>query len=144
MEKPAESEIGRLIRKIHAVAKSRLRMSEEEYRETLRKLTGKTSCKELELPELRLVDAFLRGLLKKPGKFSSGRPHNFYEPSRHPLYTKIEALLAEAKRPWSYADTVARRRCKVDSLAFCKPHMLQQVVASLMYDKLRREKRRQS
>ena len=47
---------------------------------------------------------------------------------------KIEALLADARRPW-----MAKRICKVDSLRFCTAAQLGKIIAALMYDQKRRE-----
>ena len=52
---------------------------------------------------------------------------------------KIEALLADARRPWNYAESMAKRICKVDSLRFCTAAQLGKIIAALMYDQKRRE-----
>lgn len=66
---------------------------------------------------------------------NSGRPHNA---RRSPQIRKIEALLADAKRPWKYADAMAQRMFKVDRVAFCRPDQLTKLIAALTYDAQRR------
>ncbi|MFO1417280.1 MAG: phage protein GemA/Gp16 family protein [Methylotetracoccus sp.] len=50
-----------------------------------------------------------------------------------PQMQKIEALLAKAKRPWSYAVALCKRICKKDRLEFCTSAELGKVTA-LSYD----------
>lgn len=64
-----------------------------------------------------------------------GRPHNA---RRSPQIRKIEALLADAKRPWKYADAMAQRMFKVDRVTFCRPDQLTKLIAALTYDAQRR------
>lgn len=64
----------------------------------------------------------------------AGTPHNIDSADRGPLLRKIEAYLAEAKRPWSYTDSMAKRMFNVDQLAFCSPEQLRKIIAALDYD----------
>ena len=57
------------------------------------------------------------------------------------LIAKIGALLAEAGRGWAYADGIARKMFRSDSLRFCDPEQLRNIVAALEYDKKRRAQR---
>jgi phage gp16-like protein len=55
-----------------------------------------------------------------------------------PQLRKIEALLADTGRPWSYGHAIARRICKVERLEWCKPDDLRKIIAALEYDRKRR------
>jgi len=55
--------------------------------------------------------------------------------------SKIEAFLAEAGRPWSYADGMAKRMFKVERLTFCTPVHLNKIIAALTYDARRHGRR---
>lgn len=74
------------------------------------------------------------GFKGKPGRPHPGRPHNLKSEERGPQLGKIEALLAEAKRPWAYADGMAKRMFGVDHVTFCNPEQLQKLIAALVYD----------
>ena len=65
-----------------------------------------------------------------------GRPANMHDPGKGPLLKKIEALLAEANRPWKYANRMAERMTmnKVKRVQWCSPRELHKIVAALMID----------
>ena len=65
-----------------------------------------------------------------------GRPQNLDSDDRGPQLRKIEALLADARLPWAYADGIAKRMFRIDRLQFCQPHQLQKVIA----DKVHRDR----
>ena len=50
------------------------------------------------------------------------------------LLKKIEALLAEAGRPWTCAHSMAGRMFSIERVQWCKAHQLHKIVAALMYD----------
>lgn len=54
---------------------------------------------------------------------------------------KIEALLSDAGRPWSYADAMARRMFHVDRVTFCDRDQLRRLIAALSIDQRRRTDR---
>jgi phage gp16-like protein len=54
---------------------------------------------------------------------------------------KIEALLADAGRPWAYLQGMVKRICGVDALEFCTSEHLGKLIAALTYDQQRRAKR---
>ena len=121
------------------IGKKELGLDDDLYRAFLKQLCGKESSAELDGPSRRLVLAAMRG--RGAFKRKSGRPHNFNEPSRHRMMTKIGALLAEAKYPWSYADTLAKRFCKVDRLAFVPVEKLYKIITALVKDAERKGRR---
>lgn len=51
---------------------------------------------------------------------------------------KIEAQLADAKRPWAYVDAIARRMFGVARVGFCDPSQLGKIIAALAIDAKRR------
>jgi phage gp16-like protein len=65
-----------------------------------------------------------------------GRPNNMDDVDKGRLLKKIEALLAEAGRPWKYAHSMAKRISKdhTDRVQWCDAHDLHKIVAALMYD----------
>jgi hypothetical protein len=54
--------------------------------------------------------------------------------SRAAQMQKIEALLAEAKRPWSYADSLAQRICKTTKLQWVSTDLLYKIITALQKD----------
>ena len=63
-----------------------------------------------------------------------GRPKNMNDMDKGRLLKKIEALLAEAGRPWNYAHGMARRMFTIERVQWCEPFQLHKIVAALMYD----------
>lgn len=64
-----------------------------------------------------------------------GRPHTA---DGNPAIRKIEAMLADAGRPWSYADAMAQRMFHVDRVTFCDRDQLRRLIAALAIDQRRR------
>ena len=71
-----------------------------------------------------------RGLVGNLGEHVVGADRQAY-------VDKIEAYLADAKRPWAYADSMAKHMFGVDKLAFCHEGQLHKIVAALEIDKRR-------
>lgn len=61
----------------------------------------------------------------------AGRPRNVKEV---PMLRKVEALLADAKRPWSYAHGLAKKMFGRDRVEFLRPDELHKLVAALQAD----------
>ncbi|MDD3002124.1 MAG: regulatory protein GemA [Candidatus Riflebacteria bacterium] len=116
------------------IAKVELGLDDDLYHCFLKQVCGVESASELDEKGRRLFIKALRdkGALKKYK--NAGKPHNFDEVSRKRLMSKIEALLAEAGRPWSYADALAKRICKVDRLAFVRVEDLYKIITPLVRD----------
>lgn len=55
------------------------------------------------------------------------------------LMGKVEALLADQKLEWAYADGIARRMFNVDSVRFCDAKQLRAVIAALTYRQQRED-----
>lgn len=132
-----ESPRAREIKQIH-IAQRDLALTEDTYRCLLERVTGHRSAADLDARQRRaVIDEFYR---------LGWKPKTHRRPGRMPasksaLTAKIEALLADAGRPWAYADGVARKVCKVDSVRFCDENQLRKIVAALVYDQRRRQAR---
>lgn len=121
--------------RIHC-AKRDLGLDDETYRALLEQVAGQRSAAELDAAGRRAVLDHLTNLLKR-----SGRPTYRRRPTnmRHkPMLTKIEAYLAEAGRPWSYADAIAKRQCGVERVQWCTDEQLRAIIAALYRDAQRR------
>ncbi|HNX76074.1 MAG TPA: regulatory protein GemA [Candidatus Rifleibacterium sp.] len=116
------------------LAKKDLGLDDDMYRDILKQCCGVESSADLDQPNRRKLLAFFRGRGWGRKDYRQGRPKNMNVPDRSRMLRKIEALLADAKRPWGYADALAKRICKVDSLTFCEPAQLGKVISALMYD----------
>ena len=120
--------------KIH-VAKAQLGLDDDTYRALLARIAGVRSAKELNKRQIGAVLAeFERlGFKPKPAK-KAGRAVPKAAPDRAAMIGKIEAFLAEAKRPWSYADAMALRMMKVERVEWCDADQLRRLIAALTYD----------
>lgn len=123
------------------LAKKDLGLDDDMYRDILQQCCQAESAAELDAPNRRKLLAFFRGRGWGRRDHTQKRPKNMNLPDRSRMLKKIEALLAEAQRPWSYADTLAKRMCKVDSLTFCKPEHLSKIIAALVKDAQRHGRR---
>ncbi|KIP18421.1 hypothetical protein KY49_3313 [Burkholderia sp. MSHR3999] len=123
------------IAKIH-IAKQQLAMTDDEYRTVLRSVAGVSSSKEL-TPEgaHKLLKHFERCGFK-PKRDAGHRPN--VSRLRAAQMRKIEALLADAGRPWDYLGGMVKRICKVDAIEFCDDAALGKLIAALQYDANRR------
>lgn len=114
--------------KIH-LAKKQLGMDGDDYKKLIMRLTGAQSAGDLVLPERLLLLKELERLGFKPK-----RRHRNAKPAakdKKNLTNKIEALLADMKLPWAYADAMAKRMYKVDSVRFCHPDQLVGIISGL-------------
>lgn len=122
-------------KKIH-IAKKDLAMDDATYRALLLRVTGKTSSKDCSPRDRQLLlEEFVRLGFKVKAK-KAGRSLPQVAPERMPRMRKIEALLAEAKRPWSYLDPIIAN-LKRSSIQFCDEEDLSKIIAALMADAIR-------
>lgn len=127
-------------KKIH-IAKKDLGMDDETYRALLMRVTGKASSKDCTPRDRQLLlEEFTRLGFKVKGK-SKDRPAPKTTGDRVNLMSKIEALLAEAGRPWLYTDAMAKRMFKVEKLDWCTPEQLTKIIAALVYNAQRQGRR---
>ncbi len=127
----------REIRRIQT-GKRTLGLDDDTYRDLLERLTGKRSAADLTAVQRRVVIDELYRI--------GFRPKNHRKPVTPPadrakLINKIEALLADAQRPWAYVDGMARKMFGLDAISFCDADQLRRVVAALTYDQKRRQQR---
>lgn len=128
------------------IHKTRLGLDDDCYRALLEGLTGKRSAAALDAGERwRVICEFRRlagepaAVPKESNKRSNKRPGAGQDKAA--LVGKVHALLADAKRPWAYADGLAAKMFGVDLVQWCDASQLWRLVAALEYDKRRREKR---
>lgn len=94
-----------LIRIVHT-GKSSLGWDDETYRDVLTRQTGKRSASDCSVTELEKVVLYMRTqgfALSSRGR----RPR--VATGRKAMLSKIEAMLAEAGRPWGYLDGMVER-----------------------------------
>lgn len=125
-----------MLSQIH-IAQKDLGLDEETYRAMLEQLTGKRSCRDLTDRQLSLV----LGSLRRQGWTGEAPRRPRARPGCAPLLGKIEALLADAGRPWSYAVSLALRMYQVESLEWCGREQLRGLVAALSKDAERRRRK---
>jgi phage gp16-like protein len=126
--------------KIH-IAKAQLGLDDETYRSLLARVAGVRSSKELNQRQIgRVLAEFERlGWKPKPSSKAKSRAKPKPADASKALINKIEAQLADAGRPWAYADAMALRMFKVERVEWCDADQLRRLVAALAYDAKRRE-----
>lgn len=124
--------------KLIHVARRQMAWDENTYRAIIERITGQASAALLNAKQRKAVlDEFTRLGWKVKTRKGHRKP-GVVGADRQAYVDKIEAYLADAKRPWAYADAMAQRICKVDSVRFCMPDQLRKLVAALEYDRKRR------
>lgn len=120
--------------RIH-IAKAQLGLDDDTYRALLARIAGVRSAKDLNQLQMRAVLAeFQRlGWTPRPGT-RQGRAKPRPAKSRKAIMGKVEALLAEAKRPWSYADSMARHMFAVERVEWLDDNQLQRLMQALIID----------
>lgn len=133
--------------KIH-IAKKETGLSDADYRALLEGRFGVSSAKELTDNQVGELLGFFRSLgwqarqpanqerAQKPG---SGRPGNWHDPARNPMYRKLYALICHnAARNWSWAYVrgTARHMARSDpgrptELEWLDPGQLHGLVAAM-------------
>lgn len=121
--------------KIH-IAKKDLGLDDETYRALLNRVAGVTSAKDFTPLQTVAVLAEFERLGWKPNTKpkAGGRAKPNVAPDRKKLVGKIEAFMAEAGRPWEYADGMALRMFKVERVEWLNAKQLGSLVSALTYD----------
>lgn len=120
--------------KIH-IAKAQLGLDDDTYRAILARVAGVRSAKDLSPRQIGAVIAEFERLgwvPKVAQKTSRAKPKPAAD--RRKLVSKIEAFLAEASRPWGYADGMALHMFKVQKVEWCDTDQLRRLIAALAYD----------
>ena len=126
--------------KLIHIAKKQMAWDENTYRAILERITGNASAADLNAKQRSaVIDEFVR-LGWKIKQRKGHRKLGTLPEDRQRLVWKIGAYLADVGRAWAYADGIARRVCKVESVRFCTPEQLHKIVAALEYDQQRRQR----
>lgn len=120
--------------KIH-IAKQQLGLDDDTYRALLARIAGVRSAKELSPRQVGAVLAEFERLGWQPKSAKkAGRKAPKPAADRQALTGKVEAFLAEAGRPWAYADAMAQRMFKVERVEWLDGDQLRRLVVALTYD----------
>lgn len=127
--------------KIH-IAKKQIGMDDETYRAMLGMVAGVNSAGKLDARGRRAVLAHLRNVGFKAGRKKKRYPgcpdfEKYRGTGKDRMLKKIEAYLAEAKRPWSYAHGIAKQMFGIERVQWCAPEELRSIIAALEKDALR-------
>lgn len=127
--------------RIH-LAKKALALEDECYRAVLRRVTGKSSAALMDSAERQAIIAefvrlgFTDARAQRHQRAFPGKPATT---GQVPMLRKVEALLADAGRPWEYARATAQRMFAVERLEWLSAGQLHRLVAALQVDANRRK-----
>ncbi|MDF0377673.1 regulatory protein GemA [Methylophilus sp. YYY-1] len=118
------------IAQIH-IARAQLGLDEETYRSIIRMMSnGRTdSSAQLDYAERNKLLEHFKARGWKNTKMATP---SAAKKTNQPLITKVGALLADMKLPWSYADGIAKRMYNRDRLQWCEAEELRGVIAALV------------
>ncbi len=119
------------------IGKKRLGLDDATYRDMLWTVARVRSAAELDAHGRRAVLEHMRAR----GYHATTRPKVRVAESRERMVAKVRAMLAEAHRPDSYADSMAKRMFSVEQFIWLKDGELHKLVAALVYDQKRRQTR---
>jgi len=140
MSERTVAKIGNKEKAILHVAKSQLGMDEETYRAMLADV-GVASSKDLTQAQfdevMRRMQAGGFRVVHKSARKSG--MHRQPPRDRDEMIGKIEAILADLKLPWSYADGIARQMFRVEKLRFCSSDQTYKVMQALIVYQRRQE-----
>lgn len=125
------------IQLIH-IGKSSLGWSDDVYRDVLYRITGCTSSKGCKLELLDKVLDYMKGQGFTPEKKKHGRKPSV-SAGRTRTLNKIEALLADAERPWDYAESMSQRMFQQRVIEWLDDSQLTKLMQALIIDARRRE-----
>lgn len=119
-------------------AQQYLKMDDETYRSVLVRLTGKDSATKLTLDELGAVRDYFhtQGYPRRSPKKYGRKPN--VPVSKKSVLNKIEALLADAGRPWEYAESMAKRMFNRQKIDWLNHDELVKLMQALAVDQKRR------
>lgn len=125
--------IGNREKAVLHVARSQLGLSEQEYRDLLGSV-GVSSSRELTFVGFSEIMDRLRAAGFRPSHSSAQKSGMQNKPAREkePMISKIGAILAEMKLPWSYADGIAKKMFAVDRLRWCSTEQVRKVLQALI------------
>ena len=116
----------RLLAAVH-IAKAALGMDDGTYRAVLKTFGAESSAKLDDAKLLSLMRHFERCGYKSRTK----KPRAFDGPKKRQL-SKIGALLTVGKKPWAYADGIAKKMFRTDKVEWLDGEQLGAVIAALI------------
>lgn len=120
-----------------------LQWDDVTYRQTLHRLTGKTSSTRCSLEELQTVKEYMHTAgFPRQNRKHGRRPS--VPKTREALVSKVEALLADAGRPWSYVESMARRMFSRERVDWLDTEELTKLMQALAIDAKRRRGKREN
>jgi phage gp16-like protein len=125
----------RELARIHLLKRD-LRLDDECYGDVLFTVARVRSAADLDAHGRKAVIRHMssrlpHGQRRAGAKGYPGEPRTL---DKRPLLQKIGAQLADAGRPWSYAEALAKRIAHKDRLRFCSDAELSKIVAALAID----------
>ncbi|PII53763.1 hypothetical protein BMF90_07475 [Serratia sp. OLHL2] len=121
-----------LIKTIHT-GKKNLGWDDDTYRAVLARETAKRSARDCSDAELERVIGYMRAQGFAPLARHGKKPN--VAAGRKAMVSKIEAILAEAGRPWSYLDGIIKRMLgEVKPLAWLNDDQVRKVLQMLIID----------
>ena len=124
-----------LIAKIH-IAKKELALDDETYRDVLERVTGKTSCKGMNLNELKAVVMDLKRLGFTPKQTAKTQTDHGRRPTttadKQPMLDKIEAILTDRGLHWHYAHGMAKKMFGKELVTWLTTEQMYKVVQALL------------
>lgn len=125
--------IGKKEKALIHVAKAKLAMSDDEYRDLLASV-GVSSSTQLTHGHLDVLMEKFKEAGFKPihGSAQGSGMHVDGPAEKQAMLSKIGAILADQNMPWSYADRVAKKMFGVDRLRWCTPQQTWKVLQALI------------
>lgn len=117
-----------LLASLH-MASHDLGQSDADYRDMVRTQTGHDSAGDCTIPQLKRLIAYCKTELGWQPRPRCGKPVP-RTADLQPLLDKIEALLADGKLPWAYADGILDRMYGI-TVSQAERHQLAACVAAL-------------
>jgi len=115
--------------KIH-IAKKALGLDDDSYRDVLRNVCKVDSSAKLDSQgRFKLLKHFERLGWKNTRPKYGNKPNA--GKGKEALMGKVEALLADSRLPWTYADGMAKRMFKLDKVVWLNAVQLRKLVAAL-------------
>jgi len=129
----ADAKRKRELAKIH-IAKAALGLDDDTYRALLMDVTGVDSSSKLHAKQRAAVlERFeSKGWTSKNNKNNTHGKSPTTTTDKAGLMSKIGALLADQKLPWSYANGIAKQMYKVACVDWCDQRQLRGIITALV------------
>lgn len=111
------------------VAQRHFGWDDDTYRDVLLRITGKNSTTKMTFAERdKVIDYCVdQGFPLKPKRAFKRKPKKI----RGSYISKIEAMLADHKLPWTYAHNIAKRMFGIDDVTWCDKGQQRKIVAAM-------------